>query len=35
MTNNKIKFDDSTVESENVNEIIKQIKNEIGSHWKI
>ena len=35
MTNNKVKYDDSTDEHENVNEIINQMKNEIGSYWKI
>ena len=35
MTNTEIKFDDTTDERENVNEVIKQIKNEIGNYWKI
>jgi len=35
MTNNKVKFNDSTDEHENVNDLINNIKNEIGSYWKI
>jgi len=35
MTNNIVKFDDSSDEHENVNEVINKIKNEIGSYWKI
>ena len=35
MTNNKVKFDDSADEYENVNDVINQIKNEIDSYWKI
>ena len=35
MTNNEVKFDDSTYEHENVDDVINDIKNEIGSYWKI
>jgi acetoin utilization deacetylase AcuC-like enzyme len=35
MTNNKIDFNDSTDESENVSDVIKQIKNELGNIWDI
>jgi acetoin utilization deacetylase AcuC-like enzyme len=35
MTNNKVKFDDSSDENENVDEVINKIKNEIGSYWKV
>ena len=35
MTNNIIKYDDSTDEHENVNEVINKMKNEIGSYWRL
>ena len=35
MTNNKVKYDDSTDEHENVNEVINKMKNEIGSYWRL
>jgi acetoin utilization deacetylase AcuC-like enzyme len=35
MTNNEVKFNDSTYEHENMNDVIYKIKNEIGSYWKI
>ena len=35
MTNNKVKYDDSADEHENVNEVLYQMKNEISSYWKI
>jgi acetoin utilization deacetylase AcuC-like enzyme len=35
MTNNIVKFDDSSNEYENVDEVINKIKNEIGSYWDI
>jgi len=35
MTYNTVKFGDTTTESENVNDILHQIKNEIGSYWEI
>jgi acetoin utilization deacetylase AcuC-like enzyme len=35
MANNTVKFGDSTNENENVNDVIYEIKNEIGSYWKI
>jgi len=35
MINNIVKYDDISNESENVDEVINQIKNEISSYWKI
>jgi acetoin utilization deacetylase AcuC-like enzyme len=35
LTNNKIDFNDSTDENENVNDVITNIKNEIGNYWRI
>lgn len=35
MVNKKVKFNDNAVEHEDVNYVIKQIKDEIGSYWKI
>ena len=35
MTDNEVKFNDSTYEHENVDDVINDIKNEIGSYWKI
>ena len=35
MTDNPVKFDDSTNESENVDEVISKIKNEIKDYWEI
>jgi acetoin utilization deacetylase AcuC-like enzyme len=35
MTGKKVKIDDNAVEHEDVKYVIEQLKNEIGSYWKI
>ena len=35
MTNNLVDFGDSTEENVNVDDLIKNLKNEIGSYWDI
>jgi acetoin utilization deacetylase AcuC-like enzyme len=35
MIGQKVDFKDSTTEEENVNNVIKEIKNEINSYWKL
>jgi acetoin utilization deacetylase AcuC-like enzyme len=35
LTNNKMEFNDSTDENENIKDVITNIKNEIGNYWKI
>lgn len=35
MTNNVVKIEDNTIEEEDVEELISEIKNELGGFWKI